>query len=238
MVVGAAVVLIGLAYGIFRSLFQNSKPTEQEQKQDNPHKCDDIKSLLEQKKQELKEMVQDWPKEKLAEVARNAALSLMNKNEGTAKLAEVAESIEEKYAKLEQAISVLQTRFDLCNLSLPEVGESLYYGTIIKNSLSDPAILDNLKILKTYQLADWNLVDVQVNEKQIEKLGKVLQEGPWYMHFWQEKKDDLLVAFKDKNFRIKYSDQNSWAPVVDHAVKKGIPIEQLDFKKRDLSDSK
>lgn len=193
-------------------------------------KCDNIKSLLEQKKQELAEMVRDWPKDKLEEIAKEAGLNLLKKNKQAAVVAEAAESAADKYARLEEAIDLLQTRFDLCNLSLPEAGETLYRGTIIKNSLSDPAVLDDLKITRTYSAGDWTLVDVQVNEKQAEKLGRVLEDGPWYMHFWQENKDEVLVCFKEANFKIEYSDRNSWVKAINHGTQKGIPPEQLDFK--------
>lgn len=49
------------------------------------------------------------------------------------------------------------------------------------------------------------------------------------MHFWEEGKDDVVVVYKDKNFRIKYSDKSTWAEAVEHGKSRGIPEEQLDF---------
>lgn len=102
-------------------------------------------------------------------------------------------------------------------------------GTIIENSLEDKSILKDLEITKTYQIEDWLLHDVLVSEERAEKLGQYLNDGPWYMHFWEEGKDEVLVIFKDKNFRIKYSDKATWADAIEHGKTRGIPEEQLDF---------
>ncbi len=102
-------------------------------------------------------------------------------------------------------------------------------GTIIENSLADKSILKGLEITKTYQSGDWILHDVLITEEQAENLGQYLNDGPWYMHFWEEGKDDVSVIYKDKNFRIKYSDKTTWAYAIEHGMSRGIPEEQLDF---------
>lgn len=104
-----------------------------------------------------------------------------------------------------------------------------YQGTIIENSLLNKSVLKDLNILKTYQMEDWLLHDVLVNEEQVEKLGKFLRDGPWYMHFWEDNRDDIVVVFKDKNFRIKHSNRETWREAIEHGKTIGIPEEQLDF---------
>lgn len=105
----------------------------------------------------------------------------------------------------------------------------MFKGTIIENSLADKSILKELEITKTYQIEDWLLHDVLASEEQIEKLGRYLNDGPWYMHFWKEGEDDVIVVFKDKNFKIKYSDKKTWTDAIVHGKSRGIPEEQLDF---------
>lgn len=219
----ASVVVIAGAYGIARATLKNT------QNNDNK-KCDDIKSLLEQKKKELEEAARNWPEEKIKATLQNKTLDIIKKDADAEKVIAAAENAKAHYDKLQSTIELLQKRYDLCMLSLPQSGAALYKGTIVKDSLSDPAILDKLNITKTYQAGAWTLVDVLVNKKQIEKLGQSLADGPWYMHFWQEKKDDVIVAFRDRSFNIIHSDQNTWAEAINHGTSKGIPKEQLDFK--------
>ena len=85
----------------------------------------------------------------------------------------------------------------------------MYKGTIIENSLKDKNILDQVKIERTWQADDWVLYDVLVEENQIAELGKYLNDGPWYIHLWETGKDDVVVVFKDKTFKIKYSDKST-----------------------------
>lgn len=104
-----------------------------------------------------------------------------------------------------------------------------YKGTIIENSLEDKSVLKDLKITKTYNTTHWTLHDVLITEKQIENLGKYFNDGPWYAHFWQEGNDEVIVVFKDKIFRIKHSDKNTWTDAIKHGIFRGIPEKQLDF---------
>jgi hypothetical protein len=106
-------------------------------------------------------------------------------------------------------------------------------GTIVENSLKDPSVLQSLKIEKTWQDGSWTLHDVLVDEDEALKIGLYFADGPWYVHFWETGKDDVLVVFKDKHFRIKYSDKSTWVDAVAHGKSIGIPDEQLDFLKSD-----
>lgn len=102
-------------------------------------------------------------------------------------------------------------------------------GTIIENSLRDTSILGELKITRTWQDEEWVLHDVLVDEDKAEKLARYLNDGPWYIHLWQEGGDTVTVVFKNKTFRLKYSDKDSWHEAVEYGRSLGIPGEQLDF---------
>ena len=102
-------------------------------------------------------------------------------------------------------------------------------GTIVENSLRDAAVLKDLKILKSWEEGTWRLHEAQVNREEALGLAKHLADGPWYMHFWQPGKDDILVVFKDKIFDIKHSDKSTWQEAIAHGQSIGIPEPQLDF---------
>ncbi len=213
-------------FGIQRTIKKGQKQEKQEK--DN-NRCDSIKELLEQKKQELQDMIQDWPEQKIQAVAQEKILGVLKKNKTTEKVLDVVESVKEKYDTLNDTIEMLQKKYDLCMLELPSSDDAPYKGTIVENSLQNTKILEDLNILKTYPLEDWLLHDVTIDEKEIEKMGKYLKDGPWYMHFWQDGSDDVLVVFKDKIFKIKYSDKNTWTEAIQYGKSQGIPKEQLDF---------
>lgn len=102
-------------------------------------------------------------------------------------------------------------------------------GTIVENSLANKSILDIVKIEKTWQDGSWTLHNVLVDEDAAKKLGDYLADGPWYIHFWEPGKDDVLVVYKGKNFSIKHSDKSTWSDAVAYGRSIGIPEEQLDF---------
>lgn len=105
----------------------------------------------------------------------------------------------------------------------------MYKGAIIENSLSDKSILDKVTIENTYQIDDWILHDVLVNEEQIPQLQKCLDNGPWYIHLWMPNRDDIKVIYKEKIFDIKFSDKFTWGKAIIYGKSIGIPEEQLDF---------
>lgn len=102
-------------------------------------------------------------------------------------------------------------------------------GTIVENSLADKSILDKIKIEKTWQDGSWILHNVLVDEKIAKQTGNYLADGPWYIHFWEPGKDDVLVVYKGKNFPIKHSDKSTWSGAIVYGISIGIPKEQLDF---------
>ncbi len=145
------------------------------------------------------------------------------------KIAGAAMEVKEKYQELCDAIDMLEKRYNLCMLSLPEYETgSRYRGTIIKESVTDPAILENIEIETTHEAAPGRtLLNVLANEKQIEKLGACLKAGPWHMHFWKEDEDGDIVVFKEKRFEIKNSDAEARKAALSYAAAKGIPRKEL-----------
>jgi hypothetical protein len=102
-------------------------------------------------------------------------------------------------------------------------------GTIIENSLKDKAIITEWEIISTREDGSWVLRDVEMAKEWAEQMGKYLDDGPWYVHFWEPGSDDVLVVFKEKNFWIKHSDKATWQEAVEHGKSLGIPEAQLDF---------
>lgn len=102
-------------------------------------------------------------------------------------------------------------------------------GTVIENSLADTSFLDNVQIIKTWKSGSWTLHDVNVEENVALEMGKYLADGPWYVHFWKQGTDDILVVFKHQNFRINHSDTSTWSDAINYGISVGIPEEQLNF---------
>ncbi len=102
-------------------------------------------------------------------------------------------------------------------------------GIIVENSLADKSIITEAEIIRTWEDGSWRLREVKVSREWAEKFGKYLNDGPWYIHFWEPGRDDVLVVFKDKNFWIKPSDKNTWVEAVEYGKSIGIPEKQLDF---------
>lgn len=102
-------------------------------------------------------------------------------------------------------------------------------GVIVENSLADKSIITDVEVVRTWEDGDWKLREVEVSKEWAETFGRYLNDGPWYVHFWEPGSDDVLVVFKNKNFTIKHSDRNTWTQAVEYGKSIGIPEEQLDF---------
>ena len=50
----------------------------------------------------------------------------------------------------------------------------------------------------------------------------------WYMHFW--KGSDIIVAFRDRRYKMNVDDRSTWNDAVAYGFSQGIPVEQLDFE--------
>ncbi|MFC1733934.1 hypothetical protein ACFL6I_26835 [candidate division KSB1 bacterium] len=110
-----------------------------------------------------------------------------------------------------------------------------YKGTIIKESLTDDSILNQLEVIREWTEEDqdssegvWHLYTVLVSKDDISTIQPYLKrEEGWYTHFWKE--NNVIVVFRDKTFEIDSTDKSTWKDAVDYGLSVGVPIEQLDF---------
>ncbi len=102
-------------------------------------------------------------------------------------------------------------------------------GTVIENSLVDPDCLKNYEILKSWDAGNWKLHKLRLSEMQAVEFSDQLIDGPWYVHFWKENQNDVLVVFKNKEFWIKFDDKVTWENAVEYGLSLNIPPEQLNF---------
>ena len=109
---------------------------------------------------------------------------------------------------------------------------SEYHGIIIKESLKDQSILNEVKILGKKRAGQWTLLRVGVNEDIINKIIRLVQkclvrEPAYYAHFYRREK--LIVVFSGKIFYLT-PNKETWKPAIDYGESLGIPEEELDFK--------
>jgi len=118
-----------------------------------------------------------------------------------------------------------------------------YKGVIIKESLRDTAILDQLKIVsteveavkeshKTPWLKQWTLHTVEIDEGDAqsvaEKISKALEsKHDWYVDFKNEKYH--FIIFRNKVFKVNRDKPEEYKEVKQYGVSLGIPDYQLDF---------
>ena len=102
-------------------------------------------------------------------------------------------------------------------------------GTVVENSLGDSSVLSRIHILKSWEAGSWKLHKIEAGREFALEIAKCLLDGPWYVHFWESGKDDVLVVYKERYFDIVYSDKNTWHSAVEYGKSIGIPEEQLDF---------
>lgn len=118
-----------------------------------------------------------------------------------------------------------------------------FRGVIFEESLKDPSILNNVKILSTevekvtdtHQtpwLLNWTLHNIEVEDSQAEKVVQKLSQDLEYEHNWYaDFKNDLYhyIIFRGKVFKVKRSQPKEYEDVKRYGVSKGIPDYQLDF---------
>ena len=110
--------------------------------------------------------------------------------------------------------------------------EKLYRGIIVEEALDDNLIINEMSVIKLVitnhkkRKNRWHMYEVDITEDKIMELSKHINKG-WYIHFWNE--GDIIALFKNEIFRFDYFDKSSWADVIKHGVKIGIPLKQLDF---------
>lgn len=118
----------------------------------------------------------------------------------------------------------------------------MYHSIIIEESLKNPGVLENYKILRTKfaPKENWHLHIVEIPEpleKAIKDIQQVMvSDEPFYFHAYDEGKT-LIVAFKDRVFHLDPDDESTWQEAREYGGKKlGIPPEQLDFCPRRISE--
>ena len=123
-----------------------------------------------------------------------------------------------------------------------------FKGMIIRESLKDSSVLDDVKIVetevelvtddhKTPWLNQWTMYTVEVPADQIDafakKMSRALEdEHNWYTDF----KNDTThyIVFRGKVFVVDRSMQEQYEDVKRYGVSLGIPEYQLDFSPKIL----
>lgn len=113
-------------------------------------------------------------------------------------------------------------------------GERDYLGIVIQQSLKDRTIVAPARVLARKRVKTWVFLLVGVAEADLEEHIRVLQKSmvtddTWYAHYFRDQ--ELVVVFRDAVFRAGL-EPDTWGPLVEYGLNKGIPLEQLDFKPR------
>jgi hypothetical protein len=113
---------------------------------------------------------------------------------------------------------------------------SHYYGIIIENSLRASESLDRGGCIASRVLGGWKFLLFRVGESELTTQIIAIQEQMldiaqdcWYAHFFRD--NELIVVFQDSVFRVSIS-EDSWKAPIEHGIRRGVPLEQLDFKPR------
>ena len=106
-----------------------------------------------------------------------------------------------------------------------------YLGIVIAQSLIDGEVKPPARILGKKHLNTWDFLLVAVVDTALDEHIHMLQanmvtETVWYAHYFRNQQ--LVVVFRDSFFRASL-DKSTWEPIIKYGLKKGIPLEQLDF---------
>lgn len=195
----------------------------------NVGKCDTVHELLEQKRRELEMMMKEWPEEKLKSLATEALLTEAKKDPRIGARIAAGQKAHQEITSLQKKIAVLQSRFDLCMLSLHMPGAREYEGALIESSLVDTAVLEHVHIVEKRPRGTMQITHVEVSEKQIEKLGDQMNDGPWHMRFKKRGTETGYIVFKERRFPIDYANESSWHEARAYGTSLGIPKGDLEF---------
>lgn len=109
----------------------------------------------------------------------------------------------------------------------------LYCGVVVEEALDDNLLINSLSIEKVCithhkkREDRWHMYQVKVSLEQINVLTNHIIDD-WYIHFWNG--TDIIALFsRNKQFRFKYDNKESWKEVLEYGRSIGIPEEQLDF---------
>ncbi len=115
---------------------------------------------------------------------------------------------------------------------------SCYYGIVIEQSLSDPALADSFEVIHRARESkdSWCFLIVRVQREIADatfaRLQSALAKGrPWYAHFFCG--EELVVVFSDAVLRMR-RDPATWSEALSHGLGLGIPECQLDFQPHTL----
>ena len=117
----------------------------------------------------------------------------------------------------------------------------MYHSIIIEESLENPKVLENYKILRTKFSPEknWHLhiVEIPEPEKAIKEIQEAMMtDKPYYFHIYNEGKA-LIIVFNDKVFYLNPNDQLTWKEARAFGARKlNIPSEQLDFYPTRISE--
>ena len=116
-----------------------------------------------------------------------------------------------------------------------------YLGIVIKQSLSNPDLIDDLNVIATKVVGTWDFLLVTVAEEHLHDTMVRLQNHMipietdcWYNHFFRD--DQLIVVFQNKIWTTT-TNPESWNDVIQYGFNHGIPLEQLDFHPRTIEDA-
>ncbi len=118
--------------------------------------------------------------------------------------------------------------------------DSDYLGIVIQQSLQDANVALPAKLIARKILTTWAFLLVSVAGTAIDEHIRMLQarmvtDGKWYAHYFRG--EELVVVFHDAVFKISLN-RATWGPVIEYGLKKGIPLEQLDFNPATLQGAK
>lgn len=115
----------------------------------------------------------------------------------------------------------------------------MHHSIVIEESLKDKSALDKYKILRTKVSEDWHLRVIEVTDVDgfITTIkNAMVTDKPYYFHTFDDGKE-LIIAFREKVFKIDPNDKNTWFEAQKYGGEKlGIPGEQLDFAPSNFAD--
>jgi len=116
---------------------------------------------------------------------------------------------------------------------------SHYYGIVIQQSLRTPDVPPPVRVAATKRVRSWEFLLVEVPEADLDRHVRALQRAmvtdeSWYAHYFLG--ETLIVVFRDASFRVGI-EPGTWGPAIEHGLRSGIPLEQLDFTPRTVRDA-
>lgn len=126
-----------------------------------------------------------------------------------------------------------------------------YTGVIIEESLDNPAVLKEVKILsteiepvterhRTPWIKQWTLHTVEIAEDKADQIADLIsqnldKEHSWYADYKNDKYH--YIIFRDKIFKIDLSNPTMYEDARQYGISIGIPDYQVDFGLDDKTTS-